>query len=271
MTEGTCSWVNPQFDIFEATVGFVLHHSSAAATDLFPIIAAVHQLESLLLNEGASDIVDVSQEEPSAATSHTLTAALQHCLHNSQQLSVALGQPEAEAQLSSKQRTFVKQIYLLGELCGAAQPDSAGLSPEALQAACRLFCCRRSSGHVQSAVLLPRELVSMPASFAEVYSGCIQLVQNRTARPAICLICGTSIAATVVEEPDGAAACAKHVQQCTGEVGIFFLVQECCVLLMRKAKAAYYVTLYVDQFGERLQNNSQRGRSSASTHSKRRS
>ena len=76
----------------------------------------------------------------------------------------------------------------------------------------------------------------------------------------ICLLCGELLASGVKQAGSELGACTSHVPRCGGEVGIFFLLQECCTLLIRRGKAAYFSPLYVDQFGERLRNNSQRGR-----------
>lgn len=123
-------------------------------------------------------------------------------------------------------------------------------------------------------MLLPKPLITLPRSFASLYSDIMGTVGDSVQRPALCLVCGATVPATVVDVENGAAACSLHVQRCSGEVqltgcvypsglwqvGVFFLVQECCVLLVRRGKAAYNGTLYCDQFGEHMANTTQRGR-----------
>eukprot|EP01035_Chromulina_nebulosa_P021218 gene21218-27483_t len=62
---------------------------------------------------------------------------------------------------------------------------------------------------------------------------------------AICLICGEIL------DGNGKGHCTKHVQYCNGETGMYFLVQDCTILITHGPRACYLPAPYVDEFGER--------------------
>ncbi|CAN0530175.1 unnamed protein product, partial [Ectocarpus sp. 8 AP-2014] len=71
--------------------------------------------------------------------------------------------------------------------------------------------------------------------------------------PAVCLVCGE------VLDASGRGECTRHAAECGCGTGLFFLLQECAVLLMHGRRAAYFPSPYVDAYGER-QRHSFRGR-----------
>ncbi|CAN0458875.1 unnamed protein product, partial [Hapterophycus canaliculatus] len=76
---------------------------------------------------------------------------------------------------------------------------------------------------------------------------------GRVSHPAVCLVCGE------VLDASGRGQCTKHVKECGCGVGLFFLLQECAVLLIHGRKASYFPSPYADAYGER-QRHSFRGR-----------
>ncbi|CAB1103163.1 unnamed protein product [Ectocarpus sp. CCAP 1310/34] len=71
--------------------------------------------------------------------------------------------------------------------------------------------------------------------------------------PAVCLVCGE------VLDASGRGECTRHAAECGCGTGLFFLLQECAVLLIHGRRAAYFPSPYVDAYGER-QRHSFRGR-----------
>jgi Proteolysis_6 C-terminal len=49
----------------------------------------------------------------------------------------------------------------------------------------------------------------------------------------------------------GNGSCWRHAAACSPNSGVFFLLQECTVLLVRGKRAAYFASPYVDAYGER--------------------
>ncbi len=44
--------------------------------------------------------------------------------------------------------------------------------------------------------------------------------------------------------------CTIHAERCGAGVGVFFLLHQCQVLLIRSARAIYYPSIYLDESGE---------------------
>jgi hypothetical protein len=60
----------------------------------------------------------------------------------------------------------------------------------------------------------------------------------------ICLVCNAAL-------EGGRGRCTRHAQECGRGVGVFFLLQDCSVLLIYGDRACYFASPYVDEYGER--------------------
>ncbi|CAN0029636.1 unnamed protein product, partial [Sphacelaria rigidula] len=103
------------------------------------------------------------------------------------------------------------------------------------------------------------ELVRLPHAYTELHAeisssdlGHTMSEGGRAAHPVVCLVCGQ------VLDANGRGECTMHAKSCGCGVGIFFLLQECTVLLIHGKMAAYFASPYVDAYGER--HRSARGR-----------
>lgn len=63
--------------------------------------------------------------------------------------------------------------------------------------------------------------------------------------PAVCLICGSII------DAGGKGLCAIHTSSCCPDNGVFFLLQDCEILLCHGSRSSYFPSPYVDAHGER--------------------
>lgn len=79
--------------------------------------------------------------------------------------------------------------------------------------------------------------------------------------PAVCLLCGqilnsgirTGLRGTNLASdstPPFVGECTLHARGCGSGVGVFFLVYQCSVLLMRGSRSCYYPSIYLDQNGD---------------------
>ena len=75
--------------------------------------------------------------------------------------------------------------------------------------------------------------------------------------PAICLICGELLSsgssanrAAGYRLSTSPGECTQHAERCGCGVGVFFLVQKCCPLLIRGSRSCYLPSIYLDQYGE---------------------
>lgn len=75
--------------------------------------------------------------------------------------------------------------------------------------------------------------------------------------PAVCMVCGTLLNAGSRQNRVAAhmaalspGDCTIHAEHCGGGVGVFFLVQKCCPLLIKGSRACYLPPIYLDQNGE---------------------
>jgi len=73
--------------------------------------------------------------------------------------------------------------------------------------------------------------------------------------PAVCLVCGRLLNAgnkpsDMPLDRRAAGECTLHARSCGLGIGVFFLVQQCHVLLLRGSRASYYPSLYLDSSGE---------------------
>ncbi len=95
-------------------------------------------------------------------------------------------------------------------------------------------------------------LLGLPKSYVELYlmiSAVNGTDPSNERENAICLICGEIL---IVGSDEGfrIGACTLHAWHCGSGCCVFFLVQRCVVLLMRDSFAAYYGSMYVDEYGE---------------------
>ena len=67
--------------------------------------------------------------------------------------------------------------------------------------------------------------------------------------PALCLVCGSLVC---FKKADGTGECAKHAQQCCGDVGAFLVLRACAVvLLLGSGRQCVWGSLYLDAHGEK--------------------
>mmetsp|Transcript_4153 Transcript_4153/g.6352 ORF Transcript_4153/g.6352 Transcript_4153/m.6352 type:complete len:1971 (+) Transcript_4153:47-5959(+) len=104
-------------------------------------------------------------------------------------------------------------------------------------------------------ISLPRtarsRLIQLPESYTQLHT-LINIddndddhIDHSVHHPAVCLVCGQVFSA------DGSGHCTRHALECGAGSGIFFLLQECTLLLIYKNRAAYFASPYADAFGER--------------------
>jgi hypothetical protein len=90
----------------------------------------------------------------------------------------------------------------------------------------------------------------LPRSYTALHGKVAQVVSYDY--PAICLACG------LVLDAGGKGQCTRHAGLCCADGAMFFLVQDCMVLLLHGVRASYFPPPYVDEHGER--HKSYRGR-----------
>ena len=88
-------------------------------------------------------------------------------------------------------------------------------------------------------------LVRLPDSYTELHGKVLSTCDYEY--PAICLVCGS------VLDAGGKGECTAHSRLCSPEGGIFFLLQDCNILLLYGSRASYYTSPYVDSHGEEHQ------------------
>ncbi len=95
-------------------------------------------------------------------------------------------------------------------------------------------------------------LMGLPLSYVELY---LMVKTSSRGNPlttkenAVCLICGEMLPVGS-KNAFAIGQCTSHTRYCGSGCGVFFLVQRCVVLLMRESYAAYYGSIYVDEYGE---------------------
>jgi len=87
---------------------------------------------------------------------------------------------------------------------------------------------------------------AMSDSYTKLHSSVTSTVGFEA--PAICLLCG------LILDGSGKGNCTKHLSVCGGDVGVFFLLQDCYVLISHGRRACYLPTPFVDGFGDRHRN-----------------
>ena len=89
-------------------------------------------------------------------------------------------------------------------------------------------------------------LFDLPREYTKLHATICARTEYKFEHPAICLVCGTLLNA------GGMRQCSLHSQSCNGADGggVFFLLQECTVLLCSGYRCAYFPTPYVDIYGE---------------------
>lgn len=90
--------------------------------------------------------------------------------------------------------------------------------------------------------------VNLPKEYTKLHATICSLSEYKYDFPAMCLVCGAIL------DAGGKQQCCLHAQDCSGEAGIFFLLQDCSVLLCHGLRCAYFPTPYVDIHGESRQN-----------------
>jgi hypothetical protein len=96
---------------------------------------------------------------------------------------------------------------------------------------------------------VPFTLAPLPLDYTELHLDLMNrmgaAVAEKELKPALCLLCGE------VLDADGKGLCTAHAKQCGLGVGMFFLLQDCSVVLMHGPRASYLPSPYVDDHGER--------------------
>ncbi len=86
-------------------------------------------------------------------------------------------------------------------------------------------------------------LVGLPSAYTDLHSELTAATGSE--HPALCLLCGA------VLDGDGKGRCTAHATKCNLGCGMFFLLQECTLVLMHRRRACYLPSPYVDDHGER--------------------
>jgi hypothetical protein len=101
------------------------------------------------------------------------------------------------------------------------------------------------------------ELAVLPPSYTDLHCDLVQQLSDTLSssgqaasdkgevRPALCLLCGA------VLDANGRGQCTAHAAACGHGSGVFFLLQECVVVLLHGTRAAYLPAPYVDRHGEK--------------------
>ena len=105
---------------------------------------------------------------------------------------------------------------------------------------------------------LKHSFVKLPHLYTDLYNRIKFPFGNRGMAlddPALCLVCGQVLNAANkqsenAESDKNSGECTLHSRQCGAGVGMFFLVQQYCVLLIRDSRASYHPSLYQDASGE---------------------
>lgn len=100
---------------------------------------------------------------------------------------------------------------------------------------------QRSNWHYPR--LAKPQLIALPADYTQLHGKMLGLCGFEY--PALCLTCG------IILDAGGKGECTRHVGLCGGDTGLYFLLQDCTVLLMFREKAAYYPAPFVDMHGEK--------------------
>lgn len=85
--------------------------------------------------------------------------------------------------------------------------------------------------------------VSLPNSYTKLHGMLTSICDYDY--PALCMTCGSVIDAS------GKGLCTTHNADCASGVGIYFLLQDCTVLLLDGLRGTYYPAPYVDAHGEK--------------------
>eukprot|EP00981_Chlorochromonas_danica_P001717 scaffold369_cov177-Ochromonas_danica.AAC.50 len=101
----------------------------------------------------------------------------------------------------------------------------------------------RKCGRFQSyPCLTQRNLIALPKDYAQLHSKVLSLCTNDM--PAICLVCGAIV------DAGGHGQCFAHSLFCGEGVGIFFLFQDCNIVLCHGPRSSYFPSVYLDSYGE---------------------
>jgi len=110
---------------------------------------------------------------------------------------------------------------------------------------------------MRKTIYLPERvrLLSFGENFFEVCHRYAESVcpncQEVPERPALCLLCGVFLCArSRCCTKNALGECFRHSLECLGGSGVFLLVKSSVILVMRGRKAAYWGSIYLDQFGE---------------------
>jgi hypothetical protein len=87
------------------------------------------------------------------------------------------------------------------------------------------------------------EFIALPNSYTKLH-GILTSVCDYD-YPALCMTCGSIIDAS------GKGLCTTHNADCVSGVGIYFLLQDCTILLLDGMRGTYYPAPYVDAHGEK--------------------
>ncbi|KAI9352885.1 hypothetical protein BDR26DRAFT_832361 [Obelidium mucronatum] len=98
-------------------------------------------------------------------------------------------------------------------------------------------------------------LVGLPNGLENLFADCFRRTCNNCQKPisdpALCLVCGTLVCAlSFCCHKDKKGECNNHMKQCSGDVGVFFLVKRFKILLLHNEKGCIMDPPYLDIHGE---------------------
>ncbi|KAI9000300.1 hypothetical protein BC832DRAFT_149454 [Gaertneriomyces semiglobifer] len=101
----------------------------------------------------------------------------------------------------------------------------------------------------------PPRLIALPQSLSTL----IETAASRTchkcntipSEPALCLLCGTFVCSqSYCCQEDEKGECNVHARHCSGDIGLFFLVKKCVVLMLNRGDGMFLPPPYLDKYGE---------------------
>ncbi|KAJ3294206.1 hypothetical protein HDU79_011373, partial [Rhizoclosmatium sp. JEL0117] len=98
-------------------------------------------------------------------------------------------------------------------------------------------------------------LIGLPTGLEVLFADCFRRTcnncQKQISDPALCLICGTLVCAlSFCCHKDKKGECNNHMKQCSGDVGVFFLIKRFKILLLHNEKGCHMDPPYLDIHGE---------------------
>jgi len=101
----------------------------------------------------------------------------------------------------------------------------------------------------------PFKLIDLPADFAELFQSYSETKCQKCGtvpqEPSLCLVCGRLLCTKSKCCKEGEfGECYLHAQRCSAGVGVFLMVKQSYVLLLKEGSGLYWGSMYLDSHGE---------------------